>query len=128
MTLKKYSILLGAILFCASCTENKSYDYLMQHPRKLEKEYSACLHDASAACNTVRRAAKDFTAFLYEQQHHPEWFGEKIMKTQLALSVLNEEMKKTSDAVTLKKLQDEYAEQCTTLKQLYAVMSLSTPE
>lgn len=78
---KIYVILLTVVLL-SGCQQTLSYDYLMQHPAILQKEYVSCQVEASAQCDQVVHAAEDFRALVQQRGDNPELFGLRIMQAQ----------------------------------------------
>lgn len=76
------SLLLLSAVLLSGCQKTLSYDYLMQHPAVLQKEYASCRGEATAQCDQVVRAAEDFRALLQQRSDNPELFGWQIMQAQ----------------------------------------------
>jgi len=78
----KMSLILLSVVLLSSCRQTLSYDYLMQHPAVLQKEYTRCRGEATAQCDQVVRAAEDFRALIQQRSDNPELFGLQIMQAQ----------------------------------------------
>lgn len=61
-----------------------SYDYLMQHPEVLQKQYEQCRGQSTAQCDEVIRAAEDFSALTHQRAENAEGMGLEIMQAQQA--------------------------------------------
>lgn len=72
------------IFVLSSCQQTLSYDYLMQHPEVLQKEYEQCRAQSTAQCDEVVRAAEDFRMLTQQRAENPELMGWQIMKAQQA--------------------------------------------
>ena len=70
------------VAFLSGCQQTLSYDYLMQHPAALQKEYTNCRGEATAHCEQVVRAAEDFRSLVQQRSDNPELFGLQIMQAQ----------------------------------------------
>jgi hypothetical protein len=66
----------------SSCQQTLSYDYLMQHPDVLEKEYEYCRNQTRTQCDEVVRAAEDFRSLIQKHNEDPESTGLQIMQAQ----------------------------------------------
>lgn len=71
-----------SILMLSSCQRQLSYDYFMQHPDELQKEYSLCQTQTMSWCDEVVRAAEDFQSLVQKRSENPEAFALEIMKAQ----------------------------------------------
>ena len=105
----KFSIFFLITLLLVSCQEPKNYDYLMQHPERLQKELAYCEGSETPNCLVVKHAADDFSMLVNESHFNPEKFGLKIIQAQQALSQMN-----PSSA--------EYRQQMQKIKIFYAVV------
>ncbi len=76
------------IFMCCSalfgCQQKLSYDYLMQHPEVLQKEYEKCRAQSTASCDEVVRAAEDFRLLTQQRAENPELMGLQIMQAQMS--------------------------------------------
>lgn len=70
------------IVLLSGCQQTQNYDYLMQHPAVLQKEYASCRGEATAQCDEVVRAAEDFRVLIHQRSDNPELFGQQIMQAQ----------------------------------------------
>src|SRR3990167_4126292 len=66
--------------------------YLLQHPSKLRDEIALCKTSKRdfKRCETVVSAATDMQALIEEQQKHPQEFGMRILRAQIAYSKTGE--------------------------------------
>ncbi len=81
MRSKIYMIVLSTFVL-SGCKQTLSYDYLMQHPEILQKEYEQCRSQAAAQCDEVVRAAEDFRSLIEQYNEDPESMGLQIMRAQ----------------------------------------------
>ena len=81
MRLKNVVILLLSIFILSGCKQTHDYQYLMEHPEVLQKEYEQCRREAGS-CDEVVRAAEDFRAFILQRSENPEFMGQQIMQAQ----------------------------------------------
>lgn len=106
-------------LFLTGCNNTLTYDYLVMHPKELEKSYSACQMNDTSSCVVIKQAAHDVGELIYEQTSDPELFGKKIMALQTKLQA----MQKNNNMDN--KIYDEQLEK---LQMMYAVMGAQGPE
>lgn len=99
--LKIFIVGLSSFLF-SSCNLSLTYDYLMQHPERLQKEISRCAISDDASCILVKEAAQDFIELVNERREDPEEFGLKILRAQQQFS-------KQASSEQFKKIQILYA-------------------
>lgn len=66
------------------CQQTLSYDYLMQHPEVLQKQYEQCRAQSTPLCDEVVRAAEDFRLLTQQRAENPELMGFQIMQAQQA--------------------------------------------
>ena len=78
----KIRVLLLVVVLLSGCQQTRSYDYLMQHPAVLQKEYASCRGQSTAHCDEVVRAAEDFRTLIQQRSDNPELFGQQIMQAQ----------------------------------------------
>lgn len=112
-----------------ACKDNQAltYDYLVQHPKVLEKQAIACQQSNSktSQCEVVGHAANDFSTLLSEQQASPELFGMQILKEQEQLVALRQ---KLNDAQGNSKEVEEatrnYQTQLNKVKTMLAVVGI----
>jgi len=77
--------LLASVFVCVGCQQQPlNYDYLMQHPEVLLKQYERCRGQSTAYCDEVVRAAEDFNALTHQRAENAELMGMQIMKAQQA--------------------------------------------
>ena len=75
---------MGTIVLAGCQPHNFNYDYLMQHPDVLQKEYENCRGQSSAQCEEVVRAAEDFSLLTHQRVENAELMGLQIMQAQQA--------------------------------------------
>jgi len=95
-----------------------TYDYLMQHPERLQKEYSHCTQgndQNTGECKIIKEAAADFLRLVEERNSDPEGFGSRVMQVQTTLATT-----KLDPAEQQKEMQQ--------LRTLYAVIAATTSE
>ncbi len=102
-----------------SChAQSLTYEYLMQHPKQLQQEYTRCTQGENqdeAQCKTIKQAAADFLQLVEERNRDPEEFGSHIMQVQTRLATA-----KLDPAEKQKQVQQ--------LHTLYAVIAATTSE
>lgn len=130
----RYMILRRLFAVCCSvfvlngCHEKSAdYDYLMTHPKKLEKEAIRCraMVTSDADCDVVKRAADDFVALVNERGNNPEGFGKQILMAQMKLASTQQELLK-ADAKTKEALANDCQAQEANLAKIMAVVSATT--
>jgi len=129
--MKKYIFTILLCVFSQSCSSSDlSYDYLILHPKKLEKAYKSCEATFTEKCREVERAAKDFTILSYTRARDPQKFGKSILHLQENTAKLYKEylaLKKSSDKQKAELIFKDYQEQIKKLNVLYAVVASTGP-
>ncbi len=119
-------------LLLASCNNQAiTYSDLMQHRDLLEQKISQCEIKEEPFCDTVRRAALDYSVLENEQSFYPEKFGLRVMQAQQQLVTLSKELetaKKTHDPNKIKLATEAYQDQLTQLNIYYPLIARMMPE
>lgn len=135
--MKKLFSISFCILVVIGCQGSSSYDYLMSHPAKLEKELSHCreIGDNSEYCNKIDQIAHEFVLLSNERALAPEKFGKEVMQSEIELVKLEQDIaniKKNPNPENEKKLnelQDKQQAVSVKLKKLLNVIAAtSSPE
>jgi hypothetical protein len=85
------SLIVTFFLMLTACRASEPADlklYLLQHPSVLRDEIARCEapnHD-SKRCEIVAAAATDMRALVDELQKHPQDFGKRILRAQIAFA------------------------------------------
>lgn len=106
-----------------------TYDFLMTHPSILEKEYKTCQTQLSgeASCAITNQAAQDFVKLMSERRDNPQWFGKNILKNQIILAELKEQLKSLpSNSTDIPKLKQAYNEQLFKVNSLLSVVAATS--
>lgn len=78
-------VMIGNLFLLSGCQQPPlTYDYLMQHPDVLQKQYEACRGEATPQCEDVVTAAENFSALAHQRAENAEGMGLEIMHAQLA--------------------------------------------
>lgn len=103
-------------LFFTGCHQLPlTYEFLMQHPDIINKEFTHCQNEStSASCDLVQQAAKDFLLLSEERANDPLAFGKKIRDAQMVLMNLSPQS-------------EAYRKQENEIKILYAVVVATSP-
>lgn len=141
------------VLLVSACkSENHTYQYLVTHPRVLEKEFNRCqtllqkTQEQEDQCKIVSNAVQMVTDTISSQRHDPEKFGLRILVAEIALNDYKGKLthaeekltalkEKASSESAIKKAQEEvqgltqaYNDKRDEVKMLLAIMGMSTPE
>lgn len=114
-------------LLLTGCNDRAiTYNNLMQHRDLLDQKISECEIKAAPFCDTVRRAASDYSVLDNEQSFYPEKFGVRVMQAQQQLVVLSKELKeaqKTGDLNKIKLAEEAYQDQQAQLDIYYPLIA-----
>jgi hypothetical protein len=90
----KLLITLFIAFLLASCNQPVTREYLLQHPKNLQKTLSDCQNNntSTAACEMVFQLAEEFVKIANERGSNPEAFGKQILKTQEQVASLTEKL------------------------------------
>ena len=129
----KLGILIFAVFLLNGCDHQYvNYDYLITHPKVLERAFSRCQNQNTETCQIVQIAMRDFVSLVDERNEDPEQFGQKIIMIQQELvrlsDRLKEAVKEKQQPDKISEIQNQYNEEQKKLSQFYAVISLSSPE
>jgi hypothetical protein len=106
-TLRHYISLLFFVIALTGCKPApQNYDELMTHPDELSKAMMHCRMDNFTGnnCQTIQRAASDFSVMVNARAIDPIGFGKKILAAQTAMSNLQIQFQKTPTAANQKRL------------------------
>lgn len=127
--IKFLSIALPIILLTGCYKEERSHDYLLQHPSQLEKELSRCRDGSeyTSYCDMVKRTAEQYSALSNLRTEDPENFGKQILLTEMELIKLQKAAAdQNATAEEQRKAKAAYEEQKVKLQTLFAVVSATT--
>lgn len=85
-----FNVLCLMVICLSGCEQQKTTDYFLIHPEKIESAYEKCFHanlSNSASlpeCRSLIEALPIFRNFLTEMMDDPHKFGISIMRAQLA--------------------------------------------
>lgn len=120
------SLLLVAIALVSGCTSSdKTYEYYVLHPKKLEVAMNECQMDSPDAsfatphCRTVAQAAFAVRTLVVELANNEQLFGSKLLHLQMQLADLKNAPQDKQNQKEIAKLQLE-------IKMRLAVLRLLT--
>lgn len=145
------------VCFCglslSACKQGSyTYEYLIQHPNVLEKEYDRCkslqqmTSDQEEQCQVVDRAVNIVTETISEQRNGPEKFGLRVLLTEIAVNDLQVKLDHAQEKLAalqansapekavqkateeVEGLTQAYNDKKNEVLMLLAVMGMSTPE
>jgi hypothetical protein len=98
-----------------------TYDYLMQHPKILQKKAFQCqtTMQEDLQCVEINRIASEFGELLADYENDPEEYGLQILTEQQALFVLKQKMDAEGANQELKA---QYKKQDSKVRNLLAVI------
>ncbi len=148
----KFFLLLPFICFLSGCDKENTYDYLIEHPLKLNQEFTDCQIDATKSparneyCQMVAKAANTVSDIIEQEQQDSLQFGQHLLEKEMAcakskedlrqaqqtLDVLKQKNAAAADIATaeqnLNALNQQYTKQHDEIKQILAVLGLNRPE
>jgi hypothetical protein len=103
----------------------QNYDELMTHPDELSKAMMHCRMDNFTGnnCQTIQRAAGDFSIIVNSRAVDPIGFGKKILAAESELAKQQVQYKKTPTAAAKKSLNEAKLQVDTLLAVLKATFS-----
>lgn len=141
-----------SVAFLMGCKKELTSSYLLQHPQVLKQEVTHCqlmgqkTAEQEARCRIVMDAAVDLTMMLNKQQEDPEKFGQQLLDTEIACIKLKNEWQKGEQHIAslkakqasvaelkaaqtdLDKVREQYHQQHEDIKNMLAIIGLSSPE
>lgn len=144
-----FFLLIVCSFLLSACQKKLTQNYLFTHPSVLKAELNNCYardnksNEQITYCEMVEKTANEFSALLIEQQQAPEKFGQRIMQAQTNCLEAKDALKKAKGTLAkLSKNDSTFADSqssfqaglqlkektCQEVKNLLAVMSLSSPE